>query len=423
MSNMLYFLSKTKTARTSKRAFSTAMRQEPVRSCFTWGQTGKESSLGLGEISDVATPTELPCPDGSGFLQVSHGPKHSAIVTGKGGLYVFGASNSGQLGIGEEIASVNLGKFNVGAPANLVTEPKQVEALSSERVLRVSCGANHTACVTEKGVVWTWGWGGAKWGFGVGGLGHGNKNTISLPHPVEGLYGRHIVDIVVGDSHTLALDDKGLVWAFGEGEHGRLGTGRTSSAKVPECVEFFDGASDSSTVQEIYSNKEFSIVLTKDGSLYGWGRNDRQQLGLGGGLAMDIYSCENSPQFIAIESGITHAALSQADCLAITEDNDILAWGDRRYLEPTTITEMFTDEQIEIGFSKCGLAGIYHAFILKDGSLWTCNKKISLASASVNCLGQGYCDPYREPRRVESLEGRIVKDLACADNQISILCD
>ena len=33
---------------------------------------------------------------------------------------------------------------------------------------------------------------------------------------------------------------------------------------------------------------------------------------------MDIYSCENSPQFIAIESGITHAALSQADCLAIT---------------------------------------------------------------------------------------------------------
>ena len=76
------------------------------------------------------------------------------------------------------------------------------------------------------------------------------------------MYGRHIVDIVVGDSHTLALDDKGLVWAFGEGEHGRLGTGRTSSAKVPECVEFFDGASDSSTVQEIYSNKEFSIVLT-----------------------------------------------------------------------------------------------------------------------------------------------------------------
>jgi len=421
---MLYFLS-SKTTSTSKRAFSnfSSAKRQVYRSCFTWGQTGKESSLGLGAIDDVAVPTEMPSPDGSGFTQVSHGPKHSAVVTGKGGLFVFGASESGQLGLGETISSMNLGKFNVGTPTNLETEPKQVEALSSEKVVRVSCGANHTACVTEKGVVWTWGWGGSKWGFGVGGLGHGNKTTISLPLPVEGLYGRNIVDVVCGDSHTLALDDKGLVWTFGEGEHGRLGNGRTSSAKTPEPVEYFDGSSDATTVQEIYSNKEFSIVLTKDASLYGWGRNDRQQLGLGGGLAMDIYSCENTPQFIAIESPITHAALSVGDCLAITEDNDILAWGDRRYLEPTTITEMFTDQEIEIGFEKCGLAGTYNVFILKDGSLWTCNKKISLAAASVNCLGHGYCDPFREPRRVEALAGRVVKDMSCADSKISILCD
>ena len=32
----------------------------------------------------------------------------------------------------------------------------------------------------------------------------------------------------------------------------------------------------------------------------------------------------------------------------------------------TTMTEMFTDKEIEIGFEKCGLAGIYHAFILSN---------------------------------------------------------
>lgn len=298
-----------------------------------------------------------------------------------------------------------------------------VESLLDEVIVRVGCGTNHTGAVTAKGEVYTWGWGGPSWGFGCGGLGHGDKKSISIPKKIEALEGTFIVDVVVGDCHTLCLDDQGQVWACGEGEYGRLGVGGTSSAKSPIVLEFFDGHDESVIVDRIYAGKEFSVAQAKDGSLYAWGRNDRQQLGVGGGLAMDIYSCENSPEMLGIESGVVMAGLSASDCIAITDDNQILAWGDRQFLEPTPITEIFKDEQIEIGFENCGIAATYHAFVLKDGSLWTANKKISLTSSSVNCLGQGYVDPYREPRMVGALQGRTVKSLSCQDNKVSVLVD
>jgi Regulator of chromosome condensation (RCC1) repeat len=40
----------------------------------------------------------------------------------------------------------------------------------------------------------------------------------------------------------------------------------------------------------------FTLALTDAGELYGWGRNDAGQLGLGGGMAMDVYAMENLPR-------------------------------------------------------------------------------------------------------------------------------
>lgn len=412
--------------RSSIRSFSLVQKGEAIPSCFTWGQTGKESSLGLGEgVDDLAVPTEMDCPDTSGFVQVCHGPKTSAIITGNGRLYTFGASTCGQLGHGEAISNVPLQSLSSQfmKTGTLVEKPKLVETLQNEVVVRVVCGTNHTACVTEKGELWTWGWGGPNWGFGCGGLGHGNKNDTSIPLKVEGLNDVVITDVACGDSHTLALDNEGKIWAFGEGEYGRLGLGGTSSAKTPVVNEFFMALDDSTTVDKIYANKEFSMILTKDGSLYGWGRNDRQQLGIGGGLAMDIYSCENSPELIGIESSVITIGISAADCIALTYDNEILAWGDRQYLEPTPVTPIFQDEQIKIGFEKVAVSDSYQAYILKDGTLWTSNKKISLTQSTTNCLGHGYVDPFREPRMVQALQGRFVQEISASPTKISVLVD
>jgi len=48
---------------------------------------------------------------------------------------------------------------------------------------------------------------------------------------VEGVRGKHIVDVSVGLSHMLALTKTGLVYSWGSNDHGQLGHHRDGSSE------------------------------------------------------------------------------------------------------------------------------------------------------------------------------------------------
>eukprot|EP00953_Heterococcus_sp_UTEX-ZZ885_P013031 7448-Heterococcus_DN1.PRE.1 len=56
----------------------------------------------------------------------------------------------------------------------------------------------------------------------------------------------------------------------------------------------------------------FTLALTDAGELYGWGRNDAGQLGLGGGMAMDVYAMENLPRQSLIAQDVHTLAVKSA---------------------------------------------------------------------------------------------------------------
>ena len=101
----------------------------------------------------------------------------------------------------------------------------------------------------------------------------GTSEDHAIPKLVEGLRGIHIVQVECGseDAHTLALDDAGKVWSWGDGEYGKLGRGGADSCKVPKLVTDWGSAGSTPVhIVKIFCGSQVSLALTRDGKLYSW---------------------------------------------------------------------------------------------------------------------------------------------------------
>uniref|UniRef100_A0A4W5RQ10 non-specific serine/threonine protein kinase n=1 Tax=Hucho hucho TaxID=62062 RepID=A0A4W5RQ10_9TELE len=87
----------------------------------------------------------------------------------------------------------------------------------------VSCGDLFTTCMTERGIIMTFGSG------SNGCLGHGNFNDVTQPKIVE-------VQVSCGASHVLAVTNDREVFSWGRGDNGRLGLGTQDSHNFPQQV-------------------------------------------------------------------------------------------------------------------------------------------------------------------------------------------
>ncbi|XP_076827379.1 retinitis pigmentosa GTPase regulator b isoform X1 [Brachyhypopomus gauderio] len=169
---------------------------------FMWGDNS-EGQIGLGEEDCAWTPQELPAQNRVNW--VSCGYYHSAFVTVDGALFTFGEKDSGKLGLSAE----QLTNHRV---------PQQVAGMS-EHVLQVACGGGHTVVLTDD-CLYTFGLG------QYGQLGHGTFIFESRsPRLVEHFSKGRVKHIVCGENHTAVVTESGLLYTFGDGRHGKLGLG------------------------------------------------------------------------------------------------------------------------------------------------------------------------------------------------------
>lgn len=111
--------------------------------------------------------------------------------------------------------------------------------------------------------------------FGESGLGKNSNKKILSPTRLNFFNDHEIISIQMGYGHTLIQTNKG-VFGFGMNGYGQLGLGDTKDRESPTRLKFFDN-------HEIISVKcgyDHTIIYTTDG-LFGFGRNDSSQLGLG----------------------------------------------------------------------------------------------------------------------------------------------
>ena len=117
-----------------------------------------------------------------------------------------------------------------------ISTPTRVQgALVGAKVVQVATGSRHTACVTEDGALYTWGKGAS------GRLGLGNSSDTDMPTLVQGeLVGNRVVEVTSGDAHTACVTEDGALYTWGAGDNGKLGHGpwgHDSNATVPTLVQ------------------------------------------------------------------------------------------------------------------------------------------------------------------------------------------
>ncbi|KAL1321543.1 hypothetical protein HN51_066382 [Arachis hypogaea] len=155
---------------------------------FGWGLYGQ---CGQGNNADQLRPTLVPSLLSTTVEKIAAGLWHTLCVTVDGHIYAFGGNQFGQLGTGSD------------QPETL---PKQLEAsrFENKHSSMVSCGARHSALLTEDGHLFTWGWN----KYGQLGLGDSTDRNVPCQVLIAGCRPRNVA---CGWWHTLLVADKNLV--------------------------------------------------------------------------------------------------------------------------------------------------------------------------------------------------------------------
>ena len=231
------------------------------------------------------------------ILQAAAGDDFSLLLTATGEVRSFGINWQGQLGLGVS------GKGNT-RPHPLFSPP--IAGFDGRRVVEISAGSLHSTAVDEAGGLWTWGHGeGGRLGLGLGCFSRHQHNVVrNRPCRVMLLSRERIVHANAGGEHTLAVTDKGQLYAWGVNKHGQLGVGDFTNKALPTLVTSFEEVTQTKVAgalfgpghpdKTVYSvvpsptprvkqvsagSGEHSVVLTEAGEVYTMGNGTKGQLG------------------------------------------------------------------------------------------------------------------------------------------------
>ena len=280
---------------------------------FAWGNNGC-GQLGIDDTGTESTPCIIHAgeqatdPNGvdepfTNVLQVSAGEYHSMLLDDNGNVFCMGDDTDCQIGNGSVTGYATV-------PNKVLSGEQSDTNTYLESIVEISAGWQHCMALeaidpnddTKNGRVYTWGSNHGSWQDSTGGgrLGNGEysnnswgsgDSTVDKPEPIwvksgeQGIDPNGLVNIVAisaGDSHCLALDNKGFLWSWGDNHYGQLGVGSQTHHYTPvKVVGGEQGTEYLSNIKEIAAGYWHNVAITNDGEIYTWGMGHNGRLGLG----------------------------------------------------------------------------------------------------------------------------------------------
>lgn len=280
----------------------------------------------------IAMPTSALTPKA-----VSTGGDHTLILMDDGTVWGMGVADLGILG--------NNVSFNANDPlSHYIVVPIKVEGLDD--VTQIAAGWEFSMARKNDGTLWTWG-SNDKGQLGIGDI---SADYTGKPHQVPGL--SSVVSIVAHGSNAIALCDNGSVWMWGDNFNGQIPNCseqiRKNPIQIPDVPgveaisygillddkgivwEFGDygvrrlNDSNLANVKAISSGGDHKLALNGDGTVWAWGENYLGLLGNGnGGIAKTI----TTPIEVKGLTGIKYICAGVSHNIAIGDDDTLWIWG------------------------------------------------------------------------------------------------
>lgn len=237
----------------------------------------------------------------------------------------------------------------------------------------LACGYDYIMAVQKDGKLCGWG----RNTYGQIGCGNYKDPNVMAIQPVfEGA-----VDVLCGEYHTAAIGSDGYMYIWGDNRSGKLGTGEVRGVQFPTQSKTLSELDDKIVNVALGSTCTFAIA--EDGTMYGFGANDKQQLGF---VSADKEAQETLP--VDVLEGVAQAASGDDFSFAIKTDGTYwvtgnnkkgqLGTGDKESLETWTQLTTITDVKEFIPGEEFTLA------LKNDGTLWSVgsNKRGQLGTGS-----------------------------------------
>ena len=268
--------------------------------------------------------------------------QHTLILKNDGTLWGCGHNENGQLGLGDITGRKTF--------TQIITNTNDIKS--------VYCGYCHNIILKNDGTLW--------------GCGHNTYGQLGLGDTTDRNTFTEITtdtddikQIYCGHYHTLILKNDGTLWGCGYNGYGQLGLGDTNNRTT-----FTEITTNADDVKQVYCGYEHTLILKNDGTLWGSGRNNWGQLGLG-----DTTDRTTFTEITTNVSDIKQVCCGHYHTLILKNDGTLWGCGingsGELGLGDNTNRTTFTQITTSADNIKSVCCGGYHTVVLKDdGTLW-----------------------------------------------------
>ncbi|OXB53393.1 hypothetical protein ASZ78_001893, partial [Callipepla squamata] len=245
-----------------------------------------------------------------------------------------------------------------------------VGALDAQNIVAVSCGEAHTLALNDKGQVYAWGL------ATDGQLGlPGTEECIRVPRNIKSLSEIQIVQVACGYYHSLALSKGSEVFSWGQNKYGQLGLGyEYKKQNSPQMIKSLLGI----PFAQIAAGGAHSFVLTLSGAIFGWGRNKFGQLGLNDDNDRYVPTLLKSLR----TQKVVHICCGEDHTAALTKEGGVFTFGAGGYgqlghnstsheINPRKVFELMGSLVTQITCGSC-----LYLIVIADSEQYYCVKRI-----------------------------------------------